>query len=239
MGLIQIGDHLQGRIIEASVDSTCDLALEPSTLPLRALRLGIKCETSIERKISCILAKPSEGQTKSNGVFGVDNGTRIKARYIGHIDQDCSRLAITKEGSQSRRPPVETVEDEQVNDEEEEELIKLPVCVILLKRSLYSLCAFGCSQSCPRALNLTLQNLIKPMVLAARTTNVTADDTTADEAADDARASRLGVNDLDDLGLSEREVLRMKAKMTPSGRKAGQKRAREESPSQGRATQKK
>ncbi|GIJ90919.1 hypothetical protein Asppvi_009884 [Aspergillus pseudoviridinutans] len=53
------------------------------------------------------------------------------------------------------------------------------------------------------------------------------------------RASRLGVKDLDDLGLPEREVLRMKAKMTPSGRNAGQKRAREESPSRGRATRKK
>ncbi|PKX90151.1 uncharacterized protein P174DRAFT_424342 [Aspergillus novofumigatus IBT 16806] len=114
--------------------------------------LGVKCETLVERGIQCVLAKPSEGQAATKVVFGVDPGTGIDARYVEHIARQppetprlelsirigrlgCSRLTFTKGGSQSRRfPPVEAVKDEQDNHEEAEELIKMPL-VVLLERS--------------------------------------------------------------------------------------------------------
>ncbi|KAF7163391.1 hypothetical protein CNMCM6106_000341 [Aspergillus hiratsukae] len=85
-----------------------------------------------------------------------------------------------------------------------------------------------------------LHDLLKPMVMTASSTQATTDD---DEAADTAEAeviqraavdclrrmlgqpaSRLNVEDPDDLGLPQQDLDRMKARMTPKGRKGLKKR---------------
>ncbi|KAG2007696.1 hypothetical protein GB937_008346 [Aspergillus fischeri] len=141
--------------------------------------LGMKCGTLAEREILCV-RKPSEEQTETNVVLGVDNATGIEARYVECIAQQLSeipRLELSvrsgrleaglqptghyQGGSHTRRSPAENVEDEQDNDEEENELIKPPVNVV---KALPQLAA-------------GLHDLIKPMVLAARCKNVTEDNT--------------------------------------------------------------
>ncbi|RHZ60685.1 uncharacterized protein CDV56_103297 [Aspergillus thermomutatus] len=106
-----------------------------------------------------------------------------------------------------------------------------------------------------------LHDLLKPLVLAARTATRPADtgdtnESTEESDANDAeaqviqqhaedclrrmlgqRASRLGVSDLDDLGLLQRDVDRTKARMTRKGRPL-RKRQQEASPSEGPARRK-
>ncbi|KAF4231039.1 hypothetical protein CNMCM6805_000357 [Aspergillus fumigatiaffinis] len=72
-----------------------------------------------------------------------------------------------------------------------------------------------------------LHDLLKPMVMAARAKDGGEDE----EAADQAEAE-----DLDDLGLPQRDLDRMKARVMLRGRK--RERARQDSPTEGRARRK-
>ncbi|KAF4163736.1 hypothetical protein CNMCM6936_000448 [Aspergillus lentulus] len=92
-------------------------------------------------------APPSEGQTETQVVFGIDRGTGIEARYVEHIAREQSqipRLELSvrvgrlgrsrhyKGESRVEDPPAESVKDEQDNDEKAEELIKIPLLVAVV-----------------------------------------------------------------------------------------------------------
>ncbi|KAF4242548.1 hypothetical protein CNMCM8980_000506 [Aspergillus fumigatiaffinis] len=96
-----------------------------------------------------------------------------------------------------------------------------------------------------------LHDLLKPVVMAAQAKDDSEDDEAADQAEAEViqqiavdclrhmlgqTASRLNVKDLDDLSLPQRGLDQMEACMTPRGRK--RERARQDSPTEGRAGRK-